>query len=453
MAITTRTYDVRGGAGFWNSDDVLSTLQTALADVGFHAPAQTGQILTFTNTAGTTIATSKGKRYLVSQYSTSGSGVYATFDIFRNAHTGAIQTVTLVSAGKNYAVSNTLLIKGSTIGGVDGTDDITITVSTVNGSQGSNTTWFDVDTNAPATWAVACVNMNEQSKLGQTYYSFYIPGNTTSVANNITLYMYAGTGFNPSSNVFIGVSGLDYYGSNSPTNTTYHHHAIIISKCNANPLRLITYQSTVDPNFVVFQFADVSVYGDLYRNPFVLSKYNSATQPWSLDDCFVGGIYEIGRNNSVNSYDCSVYFWLQTSTIPKRQAEYGYAGAQGSINTKNIYGHWESVHGKRFNAGGSTGMSSTYPTIYQRTLMDLAHTSLEYNPVITGIPLCHVLLPVPYYIPSDFGITEVIGTNILAFNDLISVGATTKWKVLQYANNLNSVVYNSGIAFVAKTVN
>jgi len=71
MAVTKREYTI---AAYWNSNDVLDTLQTALADVGYHAAAQTGTILTFTNTAGTTLSGQKGFRYLVKQSATSGSG-------------------------------------------------------------------------------------------------------------------------------------------------------------------------------------------------------------------------------------------------------------------------------------------------------------------------------------------------------------------------------------------
>lgn len=452
MAITTRTYDVRGGSGYWNSNDVLNTLQTAFADVGFHAAAQTGTILTFTNTAGTTIASEKGKRYLVTQSATSGSGVYAVFDIFRNANTGAVQTVTLVRGGKNYAATNTITIDGTAIGGVTGTDNITVTVSTVSGSQGSATTWFDVDTGSPASWAVLCVNNDETKKLGQTYYSFYIPPNTTALSSPVVLYISAGAHFNPSTNVFNGVAGLDYYSTNVPNNTTAYRWAQTIARANTNPLRLITYQSSVDPNFVVFQFADVTNYGDLYRNPLIFSKYNNAIQPWSLNDCYTAGVYELARNQVVNTFDCGVYSYIMTSTMPKRQGEYGYASGQGNVNVRFLAGYYESLTGKRFNSAATTAITSTYPTIYQRPQMDLAHSTLDYNPVVTGLPINNVMLPVPYYIPSDFGITEVIGTNTIAFNDLISVGATTKWKVIQFANNISAPTYNSSIAFVAKTV-
>lgn len=405
MAITTRTYDVRSGLGFWNSDDVLNTLQTAFSDLGWHAAGQTGTILTFTNTAGTTVA-----------------------------------------------AANTILIKGSQIGGVDTTDDITITVSTVSGSQGSATTWYDVEAATPASWAVLCVNNDETKKMGQTCYSFYIAPNTTALASPVTLYINSAPGFQTTTNVFNGVAGLDYYSTNTPNSTANYRWFQTISKSNATPLRLYVYQSGIDTNFAVFQFADVSAYGDKYSNPLIFSKYSSTTQPWSLDDCFTSGIYEIYRNQAVNTYDCGIYSYLHTTTMPKRQGEYGYASGQGTANTRFLAGYYESNWGKRFGVAAATALTSQLPTIYGRSLADLCHSSLEYNPVITGIPINNVMVPVPYYMPADFGITEVFGTNTVAFNDLISVGATTKWKILQYANNISAPTYNSSICFVAKTV-
>lgn len=446
MAITERVYNL---SPFWNSDDLLNTLETALADVGFHAAAQTGTILTFTNTAGTTILGQKGRRYLVKQSATSGTGVYATFDVYRNQATGAISAITLVRGGNNYAASNTITINGADIGGTTPTDNVTITVSTVTGSQGTTTTWYDEEAASPYTWAVACVNMDETKKMGQTYYSFHLPANPTSTP---TLYIRAGAGFNPSTNVFTGVAGLDYITANTPNSITQQNYSQVVAKTNATPLRLKTFQSGIDPNFVVFQFSDVDKYGDVFRPPFVLSKYNSATQPWSLDDCFTGGIYEIGKNIPWNTFEGAVDFRIATAPMGKRQGEWGYGTLPGTFaNGGYLIGYYESVHGKRFNTG-TARLNQIYPGIYQRTDLDLVHTPLEYNPVITGLPICNVMLPVPYYIPADFGITEVVGTNTTSFRDEIKVGATTTWKVLQYANNHNNILYNSSVAFVAKIV-
>lgn len=460
MAVTRREYNL---SEFWNSDDLLNVFETALADVGFHAATQTGTILTFTNSAGTTILGAKGKRYLVKQSATNGSGVYCTFDVYRNPATGAISAVTLVNGGKNYTAGNTVTIAGADIGGTTPTDNITVTVSTVSGAQGSTTTWYDKDTAVPYTWAVACVNMDETKKMGQTYYSFYMPANPQI---NPTLHIRSGPGFQSATNVFTGVSGLDWFSVNTPVTTTQQSFSMIVSKGNSTPLRLVTFQSGIDSNFVVFQFSDVSKYGDVYRDPFILSKYNTGTQPWSLDDCFTGGIYSVGKVSQTSLADAQIYTTIALATIGKRQGEYGYAPSlQGTYaNYRGLFGIYESVYGRR-----TSGYNLFSQAIYNRTDFDFIHSGVEYNPVITGIPICNLMLPAPYYMPADFGVVEVVGTNTTSHGDLIKVGATTTWRVLQFGNNQesvslaytsqvntklpNNVSFNSCIAFVCKTVN
>jgi hypothetical protein len=435
-------------------------MESALADVGFHAPTQTGSILTFTNTAGTVIAGQVGRRYLVKQSATNGSGLYATFDVLRNSTTGAVAAVTLVRGGRGYANTNTITIAGADIGGVTPTDNITVTVSTVSGAQGSTTTWFDKDTAAPYTWGVCCVNNNEAKKLGQTFYSFHVPANPTFTPS---IFIRAGAGFQSTTNVFLGVTGLDWFSVNTPNNTTQQHFSQVVARSNATPLRLVTYQSGVDSNFVVFQFSDVQKYGDVFRDPFILSKYNSATQPWDLDDCFTGGIYSLGKINQSSTSDCQVYSTIALAPLGKRQAEFGYASpTQGTYAVyRGLFGIYESVYGRRIS-----GASLFAQGIYNRTLHDGNHDSLEYNPIITGIPICNAMVPVPLYMPADFGVTEVIGTNTIAHRDLIKVGSTTEWRVIQYANNQEAVAitfatqvsvklpslppFMTSIAFVAK---
>jgi hypothetical protein len=437
MAVTRREYDL---SPYWNSNELLDILQTALADVGFHAATQSGTILTFTNTAGTTIAGQRGKRYLVKQSATSGSGQYATFDVLRNAATGAVATVTLVNGGKGYAGTNTVTIAGADIGGVTPTDNITITVSTVSGAQGSTTTWYDKDTANPYTWGVCCVNNDETKKMGQTYYSFYTPANPTI---NPTLHIKSGAGFQSTTNVFNGVSSLDFI-NNAPT-LTNAVLSIVVARTNTTPIRLVTHQSGIDSNFVVFQFSDVEKYGDVFRDPFVLSKYNTASQPWDLDNCFTGAVYNIGKV-PVSGLESLIQITTLAGNLPKRAGEWGYAG-WSTTAVRTIFANYESVFGKRMTTAGANTIN---PVIYQRTLFDLVHVPLEYNPVITGLPICHTMIPVPYYMPDDFGITEVVGTNTISYRDIIDVGATTEWKVLQYANNVSVVTYNSSMAFVAK---
>jgi hypothetical protein len=442
MAIVKREYTLDA---FWNSNDLLDMVETALTDVGYHAAAQTGTVLTFTNTAGTTILSEKGKRYLVKQSSTSGSGVYSTWDVYRNPATGAISAVTLVNGGKNYEAANTITIAGADIGGATPTDNIVITASTVSGSFGTASTWYDKDTASPYTWGVCCVNNDETKKMGQTYYSFYTPANPSI---NPTLYMRAGAGFQTTTNVFNGVAGLDWFSAATVFSTTQQHFSQVVAKSNATSLRLVTFQSGVDSNFVVFQFSDTLKYGDVYRNPFFLSKYSTGTQPWSLDDCFTGSVYEISKLQVTNVSEAIIAIQTPTATLGKRQGEWAYNGLQGTYALyRGLIGYYESAYGKR-TAGGN----QVYPGIYQRSDFDLIHSGVEYNPVITGLPICNVMLPVPYFLPADFGIVEVLGTNTISHKDLLSVGATAKWRVLQYGNNQAAVTYNTAMAFVCKTV-
>ncbi len=91
-----------------------------------------GEISGFGFGAGTTVA---GQEDAV--YTPVGDGT-AAFTVTRDG-TGAILDVVLVDGGTGYDVTDTITILGSTIGGADGTDDVTVTVTelvtfTVGGS-------------------------------------------------------------------------------------------------------------------------------------------------------------------------------------------------------------------------------------------------------------------------------------------------------------------------------
>jgi hypothetical protein len=442
MAVTVRNYTITGS---WNTSNVLTTLETALADVGYHAPVISGSVLTFTNTAGTTIATKKNERYLVKQSATSGVGRYSTWDISRS-NTGAVAAVTLVNGGENYLAANTITIAGADIGGTTPTDNITVTVSTVAAAQGSTTTYFDKDTASPFTWGVCCVNNDVTKELGQTFYAFSMAAIVTT-ANQPILYIRAGGGFQSTTNVFLGVASLDFVTANAVNSITQQNFSQVIATSNTVPLTLTTYQSGIDSNFVVFQFSESGRYGKIVRNPFFLSKYDqTATQPWDLDSCFTGGIYEIAKTMVANTSDAQIAIQTPTAPMAKRQGEWGYGALQGTFaNGRFLIGLYESNWGKRY-----LGANTTVPSIYERTRNDLTQIGLEYNPVITNLPICNTMVPVPYYIPADFGITEVLGTNSVDYEDTITSGGNT-YRVIQYANNQALPTYNSSITFVAQT--
>ncbi len=456
MAVTQRNYDIVAG---WDSGDVLTALQSALADVGYHAAAKTGVIQTLTSVSGGgTLSAQKHRRYLVKQSATSGSGLYATFDIVRD-RSGAITlaNTTLVNGGQGYAATNTITIPGADIGGTTPTDNLTITVATVSGSLGSTTTWHDIDATVPPAWAVCCVDIDVTKRMGQTFYEFAVAQTTAATGaqvRNLSLNIRSSPGWNANTNTHLGVLGLDVNAVAAVNTAASSMVQMLLAKSNQNPLRLTTYQSGIDTNFVIFQFVEIGKYGETYRNPFFLSKYQSATQPWSLDEAFTGGVYTIERIAAVNTFDTGIAIQTIGAQMPRRQGEAGYAsGTHNVASLRPIQGIYESNYGKRLQlVGGTTALTQQFQTIYQRTTADLTQFSLEYNPVVTGLPICNVFVPVPYYIPADFGVSEVLGTNNIAFNDQISVGATTKWRVIQYSTNLAAPNYICAMVFVARVV-
>lgn len=101
---------------------VTITISSQPTDQSTEAPA--GAILTFTEGTGTTLLAEAEASYDV----VDAGG--AEFTITRDV-AGDIDTVTLTTAGAGYEALDTITILGSDIGGVDTTDDLTITVDTV----------------------------------------------------------------------------------------------------------------------------------------------------------------------------------------------------------------------------------------------------------------------------------------------------------------------------------
>ena len=93
-------------------------------------PTLAGALLTFTASAGTQIPLEAGNTYTAVVSTGSATGFGATFTVTRDAILGGIDSVTLVASGQAYEVGDVLTIDGSLIGGVDGVDDLTITVDT-----------------------------------------------------------------------------------------------------------------------------------------------------------------------------------------------------------------------------------------------------------------------------------------------------------------------------------
>jgi hypothetical protein len=140
----------------------------------------------------------------INQNSTSGSGSGAIFDITRS---GTTYTPTASFGGANYNASDTVTILGTALGGASPANDLTITVSTVDGG-GAITTFTSSGTAANTNSATDISSSNEVG----TGQSFNIVTNAGSYSATV---LTSGSGFYTSQK-FV-VAGNELAGA-SPTN-------------------------------------------------------------------------------------------------------------------------------------------------------------------------------------------------------------------------------------------
>jgi hypothetical protein len=117
-----------------------------------------------TNDLTITISTVTKSYTGVIQSSTSGSGAGATFNVTR---TGDVYSITMTDPGVSYSAAETITVLGSTLGGSDSTNDLTITIGTV-GSIGEILTFTSSGTAAGA-GSIATVSVSGTGNNLQTY--------------------------------------------------------------------------------------------------------------------------------------------------------------------------------------------------------------------------------------------------------------------------------------------
>jgi len=161
-----------------------------------------GEILTFTisGTAPDAVVVYNNPGYV-----TSGSGVNLTVDITRN---GTGYSVSIVTPGQNFAPSDTVTIDGSVLGGASGTNDLVLTVSTINGLGG--VTLFDIVGTAVNTQTV--LNRSASNLIGSG-----VTFEVTISAGTYSITSITDDGANYGLGQTFAVSGVDLLGD-SPTN-------------------------------------------------------------------------------------------------------------------------------------------------------------------------------------------------------------------------------------------
>lgn len=110
--------------------DVASAITISVQPANATAFTPAGSITNYTVGTGTTLVGQANQVYTLTGLSGSGSGTGAAFTVTRGAG-GGISSVAINAVGAGFAASETITILGSTIGGVNVTDNLVLTVTTV----------------------------------------------------------------------------------------------------------------------------------------------------------------------------------------------------------------------------------------------------------------------------------------------------------------------------------
>lgn len=141
-----------------------------------------------TNDATITVSSVAASYTAVAQSSSSGSGTTATFNISRS---GTIYSVSLANPGANYIQTEVITILGSVLGGVDVTNDLTITVDQIGGT--GDIQLFSPTGTAAGTGEIAALSITGSAvqsiylTSGGTY-TAVVPASTTSVAGTLATF-------------------------------------------------------------------------------------------------------------------------------------------------------------------------------------------------------------------------------------------------------------------------
>lgn len=157
-------------------------------------------------------AVSSTQTYFNVEGTTSGGGIGASFDVLRIGGASPSYSVTIINPGSGYNLTDTILIDGSVLGGVSGTNDLTITVTGVDPS--------NQITSVSSSGAAANGNLSLKAVGGSDLNTINSGiGVTFNITKNNTDYIATvingGTGYYPGYQLKILGSSL---GGTSPTN-------------------------------------------------------------------------------------------------------------------------------------------------------------------------------------------------------------------------------------------
>jgi hypothetical protein len=432
---------------------------------------------------------------------------------YQSSSRGRIEHIRITSIGSGWGENETFTIPGSAIGGVDGTNDISVGVNSLTeGQQTARTgvcsllvTNYGAGSNmyqksGSGRFAVL-KNVNDAAKTyGTTYYGFGMD------TNNYRMYLHSGPswqtldrrGTNSSLSsadrqygYYYGEQGLDYqpsynYITQTSNDFTYLDYASA-STPTAYPLSIRTYkaQGPQDSNFAVIQFTQtinnvITPYAtfSLHKGPLV------GANVWDLNHVWNGGFTQYStpttRGIRMSHLVAGNIVWNadmqdetpSTNTLT-REANYGYLrNSSNQYNTSFPYTTYEcnidTDNSFYYNNIITYYRNSTYDkhtsNLTTENFADRTRSvsaSANYYKPMKGLPISSSLMPCPYYLPDDYVMLQVAtspGLTRFRPGDTVTVSAGEVYEIIVAGyqteqNGLDNVASNQsiGMLFCART--
>ena len=278
---------------------------------------------------------------------------------------GGVSTCACVTFAPRFTISGTL------VNGVDGTDDVSYVVTKSRGLL------------EPGEWSVdsweSAKRVGWQSNFQPTKRYGKVGGEIYFETNS--LWMYWSFHQTPR------MDATTNQGSFSSGSIEFFSAGWIDFDNYVDPAIITTYQSDVDPNFIIIRVSQLNQ-PQVGRSFIYPSFEPNLSNTIDLDDHFHGLVYTF----------------------------------QGSVITcRNMGGYYNSIGGLYFD-----GSNYSYGN---RPDSGMYHDTGTYGPVMVGMPLIQGTAPAYYVYPPDFG--WVVYRNTLLKDDILEVSPTEKYSIIE----------------------
>ena len=419
------------------------------------------------------------------------------FESYSYSGVGYIAGITIENIATGWTDADTFTIPASTFSGAVTPSDLNFGINTQESysnagdgtyslgitNLGAGSSFFQKHYNG---YYAILRNINDAAKTyGTTYYSFAMVDNTYLNINSGNDFEWAnryGTSHTDTSlsssapGVFRGRAGLDYqnnynYLSRSADANWNSIQFASTSTPTAYPLQIRVYraQAPQDTNFAIIQFCQIingivqpygtislhkgSTFGSsvfdldyVYLDSY--SEFEELTRgiqikyrfPGYLNDG-VGVEASSGFGSVANAkMRASSYGWIRDPIATAYYLESRYVC---NIDTDNFTDGREIMFYYRNSA-------------YDRNSSNIMSSEADYYKPIKGIPVCHLIVPCPYYLPDDFVLLQVStspGLTTFRPGDTVTVSPSEVYEVVMAGyqtsqNGLDNVNNNSSIGML-----